>query len=63
MYDRSVAIRTRDRMRAIPDFNQLSVERARQLASQFELDYMVTEHDMALPLAFEAGAIRVYRLR
>ena len=36
---------------------------ARQLATEYELDYMVTEQDMRLPLAFQAGAIRVYRLR
>jgi hypothetical protein len=63
MYDRDIAIRTRDRLRAIPDFTQLSVERARELAAKYELDYMVTEHDVALPLAFQAGSIRVYRLR
>ena len=63
IYDRRVAIRTRDRLRALAEFSQLSAERARQLATEYELDYMVTEQDMRLPLAFQAGAIRVYRLR
>lgn len=63
MYDRRIAFRTRDRLRAVADFSQLSPARARQLATEYQLDYMVTEEDMALPLAFQAGAIRVYRLR
>jgi hypothetical protein len=63
MYDRAVAMRTRDRMAALGDFSALTSARARALADQYGLDYLVTEQPMDLPLAFSSGAIRVYRLR
>jgi hypothetical protein len=63
MYDRSIALRTQDRLREIQDFNGLSAEAARALAREHDLDYLVSERDMALPIAYQAGTIRVYRLR
>lgn len=63
MYDRAVAMRTRDRVREVGDFDRLTADRARQLGAAYDLDYLVTETPMALPLAFESGAIRVYRLK
>ena len=63
MYDRAIAFRTRDRLRELGDFQGLSVEQIRALAGRYDLAYMVTERSFSLPLAFEAGAIRVYRLR
>ncbi len=63
MYDRSVAFRTRDRVRAVGDFTSLTAERARALASEYDLDYLVTEAQVELPIAFQSGAIRVYRLQ
>ena len=63
MYDRSVAFRTRDRLRELGDFPSASAERLRELAGRYSLDYAVTERELALPLAFQSGALRVYRLR
>ncbi len=63
MYDRAVAIRTRDRVEALGDFMTLTPEHARLIARQYDLDYLVTEGRLDLPLAFSSGAIRVYRLR
>ena len=63
MYERNVAMRTRDRERALGDFSTLTVERAKALATQYALDYLITESDLALPVAFQSGALRVYRLR
>lgn len=63
MYDRRIALRTRDRLRAIGDFDSLSAPHARQLARDHELDYLVTEHQVPLPLVFQSGNLRVYRLR
>ena len=63
MYDRRVAIRTRDRVEALGDFMTLTPEHARLIARQYDLDYLVTEGRLDLPLAFSSGAIRVYRLR
>jgi hypothetical protein len=63
MYDRQVAIRTRDRISAVGDFNSLSAARARALGATYDLDYLVTERAVDLPLAFESGRLRIYRLR
>lgn len=63
MYDRAVAMRTRERLEAIGDFEALTAARARALAAAYELDYLVTEQTLDLPVAFSSGAITVYRLR
>jgi hypothetical protein len=63
MYDRATAMRTRERVEAAGDFQTLTAERARELARRYDLDYLVTEARVDLPLAFEAGAIRIYSLR
>jgi hypothetical protein len=62
MYDRSVALRTRDRVEALGAFPELSPDRARSLADEYAIDYLVTEQTLDLPLAFSSGRIRVYRL-
>jgi hypothetical protein len=63
MYDRGVAMRTRDRADAAGDFGALNAERARALAQAYDLDYLVADRAIDLPVAFESGALRVYRLR
>lgn len=63
MYERGVALRTRDRVRALGDFPALTPARARALAAEFDLDYLITETPMALPEAFRSNRIGVYRLR
>ena len=63
MYDRATAMRTRERVEAVGDLTTLTAERARVLARQYDLDYLVTEERIDLPLAFESGAIRIYDLR
>jgi hypothetical protein len=62
MYDRSIALRTRDRLAEIPDFPALSPEAARALGNKYGLDFLVTHEELALPLAFRSGALRVYQL-
>ncbi len=63
IYDRAVAMRTAERLDALPDFAGLTGEQAQALASRYDLDFIVTPATMALPVAFETGALRVYRLR
>jgi hypothetical protein len=63
MYDRAVALRTRDRVEELGDFPALTPQHARALARKYDLDYLVTEQEMDLPQAFSAGKIRIYRLR
>ena len=63
MYDRSVALRTRERVRTIGDFTTLSADRARQLAVEYKLDYLITEEELTWPAVFRSGPIRVYDIR
>lgn len=63
MYDRATAMRTRNHLAALGDFSQLTAGAARALAARDGLDYLVTERDLDLPLAFRSGGLRVYRLR
>jgi hypothetical protein len=63
MYDRTIALRTRERIEAARDFAEMNEDRGRQMAVEHGLDYLVTERDLRLPQAFRAGTIRVYQLR
>ncbi len=63
MYDRDVALRTRDRVAALGDFDALTPDRARALGRDSDLDYLITEQTLALPEAFTSGRLHVYRLR
>jgi hypothetical protein len=63
MYERGTAMRARERLVALGDFTALDANRARALAATYDLDYLVTERTVDLPLAFESGRLRIYRLR
>jgi hypothetical protein len=63
MYDRRIAMRTRDRLAEIGDFGALTAGRARELATKHEIDYLLAERPFELPLAFQSGDLRIYRLR
>ncbi len=63
IYDREIALRTQSRIAELRDFSELPAERAREIGSRNGLDYLVTESRLNLPLAFESGPLRVYRLR
>lgn len=63
MYDRDIAVRTDTRLRAVPNFTALTADDARALGAQYDLDYIVTEGILDLPLVYRSGALQVYRLR
>jgi hypothetical protein len=63
MYDRAVALRTRDRVEELGDFPNLTAEHARALARKYDLDYLVTEHAIDLPQVLSTGKLRIYRLK
>jgi hypothetical protein len=63
MYDRNVAMRTRDRVAELGDFTTLTPEHARALGRAYDLDYLVTEQPLNLPLAFQSGRVRIYGLK
>ncbi len=63
MYDRAVAVRTRERVEALGEFTTLTPERARELAQRYGLDYLVSEQRLDLPVEFSSGLLTIYRLR
>jgi hypothetical protein len=63
IYDREIARRTNERMWLLKDFLDLTAEDARTIGAKYDLDYLIVEKTLNLPLAFESGALRVYRLR
>jgi hypothetical protein len=63
MYEREVAVRTDRRVREVGDFKALTAEVAHRIGADYDMDYLVTESRLDLPIAFESGALRVYRLR
>jgi hypothetical protein len=62
MYDRAVALRTRDRVRELGDFDTLTPDHARAIARRYGLDYAITEQQLALPQVFASGRLKVYDL-
>jgi hypothetical protein len=62
IYSRDVAQRVVERTAAIGDFTTLTPVRARELAGRYELDYLVTEAKMSLPVAYENQQFHIYRL-
>ncbi len=63
MYERDVAIRTRDRLQELREFDTLTPARATALGARYQMDFLVTVQALDLPVAFSSGPLRVYRLR
>jgi hypothetical protein len=63
IYSRDVAARVVERTSAIGDFAALTPDRALQLATRYQLDFLVTEADLALPVAYRNAQFRIYTLR
>lgn len=63
IYSRDVAVRVVERTNAIGDFTQLTADRARALAAQYDLDFAVTTAELELPVAYQNGQFRIYSLR
>ena len=62
IYSPAIARRVAERVEAIGHFNELTVDQAGQLAGQYEIDYLITEQQLDLPVANQAGPIIVYDL-
>jgi hypothetical protein len=63
IYSRDVAARVVERTRAVGDFGALTADRARDLAARYGLDYLVTDADLPLPVAYRNTGFRIYALR
>lgn len=63
IYSRDVAVRFLERTQALGDFGALTPAHAAAMAKQYDLDYLVTEADLPLPLAYRNDQFRIYSLR
>jgi len=63
IYSRDVAARFVDRVQAVGDFASMSPERAHELARRYDLDLLVTEADLALPVVYRNDQFRIYSLK
>ncbi len=63
IYSRAVAGRVVERSAAVGDFAQLTAEKARALAATYDLDMLVTDTDLPLPLAYRNTQFRIYALQ
>jgi hypothetical protein len=63
IYSRDVAARLVDRVGAVGDFASLTPDRVRDLARRYDLDYLVTETDLALPVVYRNEQFRIYALK
>ena len=62
IYSPAIAGRVAERVEAIGHFNELTADRARVLAGEYDIDYLITEQRLELPVANQAGALIVYSL-
>lgn len=62
IYSRDVAVRYLERASAIGDFGALTPGRARDLAAAYDIDYLVSEAEIDLPVAYRNDRFRVYAL-
>ena len=62
IYSRDIAARVVERTTAMGDFGAMTPEHASALARRYGLDYLVTDRDFALPLAYRNQQFRVYSL-
>jgi hypothetical protein len=63
LYSRDVALRFIERATAVGDSTALTTSRARELAATYQLDWLVTEQELDLPVAYRNARFRVYKLR
>jgi hypothetical protein len=63
IYSRDVAVRVVERTDALGDFAALDPAKSRDLARRYDLDYLVTTADLALPLAYRNAEFRIYALQ
>lgn len=63
LYSRDVAVEALRRIADVRNFDTLTPEQLRELASRYDLDYLVVDRDMDLPLAYRNPQFRVYSLK
>ena len=62
LYSRNVAVEALRRIADAQDFDTFTPEQLRDLAHRYDLDYLVAERDVALPIVYRNEQFRVYAL-
>jgi uncharacterized membrane protein (DUF485 family) len=62
LYSRDVAMWVLGRLQDAQHFDTLTPEQFHALASRYDLDYLVVDHDVALPLVYRNQQFRIYHL-
>ena len=63
IYSRAIAYRVLERIEAIGDFGTLQPRTILALATKYDLDYLITERQMALPRVYANARFNVYTIR
>jgi hypothetical protein len=63
LYSRDVAVESLARIRDAQNLNGLTTDQLRSLAARYDLDYLVTERDIDLPLTYRNEQFRIYSLQ
>lgn len=63
LYSRDVAVEALRRIHDVHGFDSFTPAQLRTLAARYDLDYLVAEHDVDLPLAYRNAQFRVYALK
>jgi hypothetical protein len=63
LYSREVAIESLRRIRDSQGFAAMTPDQLRQLAARYDLDYVVLDRDVDLPLSYRNEQFRIYELR
>jgi hypothetical protein len=63
IYSRDVAMRVRERIEAVGDFERLDTERAGRLAARYDFTYLVTTASLPLPVRYRNAQFTIYALR
>jgi hypothetical protein len=63
LYSRDVAMWVLGRIQDASHFDSLTPSELQTLAARYDLDYLVVDHDVTLPLAYRNEQFRIYHLR
>jgi hypothetical protein len=63
IYSRDIAMRVAERRRLTNDFDTFTVDRFRALAASHDLDYLIVDRPLPLPVVYTNGPLFIYALR
>ncbi len=63
LYSRDVALETLRRIKDLPNFETMTAGELQSLATRYDLDYVVADRAVDLPIAYRNQQFRIYRFR